>query len=63
MLKADSIRRFKKALDKLIHMIDKWILKGPAKDRPSDMSNPVMVDDGRLEREWTAENDVTYYPP
>lgn len=50
-------------MDKFIHMTDKWILKGPAKDRPSDMSNPVMVNDRRLEREWTAESDVTYYPP
>lgn len=38
-------------------------LKGPAKDMPSDTSNAVMVKDGRLEREWTAESDVTYYPP
>lgn len=44
-------------------MIDKRILKGPAKDTSSDISNPGMVNDGRLEREWIAESDVTYYPP
>lgn len=36
-------------------MIDKRILKGPAKDTSSDISNPGMVNDGRLEREWIAE--------
>lgn len=44
-------------------MIAKLILKGPAKDTPSDISNPVMVNDGRLEREWTAQSDGIYYPP
>lgn len=44
-------------------IIDKWILKWLAKNTLSDISNPVMVDDGRLEREWTAESDLTYYSP
>lgn len=37
--------------DKFIDMIDKWILKGPTKDTPSNISNPEMVNDGKLERE------------
>lgn len=44
-------------------MIDKQILKAPTKETPSNISNPVMVNDGRLEREWTAESDGTYHPP
>jgi len=62
-VKANSISRFKKSLDKFMDIIDKWILKGLAKHTLSDISNPVMVDDGRLERKWTAESDVTYYSP
>lgn len=62
-MKADSISRFTKALDKPTDITDKWILKGLAKDTLSDISNPVMVDDGRLESEWTAECDLTYCSP
>lgn len=44
-------------------MIARLILKGPAKDSPSDISNAVMANDGGLEREWTAQSDGIYYPP
>lgn len=53
---ADSTRKFKKALDKLMTQIHKWVLKGLGKEMPSNIPNITVPGAGSLREEQTTKS-------